>query len=108
MAVSSDDVKICMGIEDVTSITSNQITSAIADAQTMVDGITDDLAIKYYASYLLAKRIDWMSLKKEGDVEFNPPKPEGFLELYNIRLNDILTKRDGEAPGIVQINPRYE
>lgn len=90
MAITGSNLRDYMLLANVDSIPDTAFDSAVTDAESMLSEFTsDDFATKNYAAYLLAKRIDFISIAKEGDVSFNKPKPENYLELYENRIKEV-------------------
>lgn len=108
MVVSVIDVKAIMGLEGVTSISDGVFNAHIKDARAKLIG-NSDLTIKYYTAYLVAMTVNWHSLKKEGDVEFNTPKPETFKVLYEEELNNDIVNASSDGLGnFVSYDPKYD
>ena len=93
MGCNSTQLRGFMGLTNVPSISDEQLTGSISDSSTVQEtrGITDDLAIKYYAAFLLSKSVDWNTLSKNSDVSFNKPNPDTYNDMYKERVNDLYT-----------------
>lgn len=96
--INKDTLREFMGLQNVASITDDQLLQALNDARTIKTKFGDELLIKYYAAWLMSKSIDWNTLAANADVKFNKPNPDTYKTLYDERESDIFyTTFDVEA-----------
>jgi len=112
MVLNAATLREYMTLTSITEIVDNQFSTAISDTTSILLSITDDeIALRYYSAYILAKSVNWKEIKKNADVEFEKPNPDTYLDLYNLRM-DALTRlnTDNESQGtgmIVNSDPKY-
>lgn len=94
-----------MSIEDVDEISETKIESIIDDVGEYND--SDRLMKKYRAAYLLAKSVDWRTVKKSADVEFNPPNPDTYLDLLNQRKEELQNSSQSGSVGFAVMESNY-
>ena len=111
MALNATSLRIYMVLTGITEIVDQKFTDAISDATTInVTVTTDEVALKFYSAYLLAKSINWKELKKTGDKEFFEPNPDTYMELYNLRIDSIAVEDSTDdviLGSVVNSDPKY-
>lgn len=75
-----------LDIQDIDVLTDEFVKLKINDASNIIQ-VSDELAERYLACFMIAKSKSWNTIKSTGDgVQFNPPDAEVFEEMYKSRL----------------------
>ena len=85
---NSDKVRNTIKIQDEDVLTYKEIEQAIADAANRIS-VSDEIAERYFACFILAESIAWDKVRSVGGVSFDTPKPEYFERLYQQRLSEL-------------------
>lgn len=87
---SPRDIRINLINKDDEVFMGDDIISLYIKDAKLLQGSTDEIALRYYVCYLIAQ--SWGNLKDVSSVEgtsYTAPVPEKFLELYTKRLSVI-------------------
>jgi len=85
---NEEKVRNTLQVHDKTVLTPRIIDQFISDAATQIN-VSDEIAERYYACFLIAESISWDKVAKIEGVTFNAPKPEKFKKLYTERLRGL-------------------
>ena len=90
IAVTNEtNVRDELDIQDIDVISDRFIKLKINDAANIIS-VSDELAERYLACFMIAKSKSWNSIKSTGDgVQFNAPDPKAFEDLYKARLTQL-------------------
>ena len=110
MTVTADNVRETMQIEGATSISNDSINAAITQAtQILINKTDDDLCIRYYASFILAKTLDWKTVQKTGDVSFHKQNPSVYKFLFQECYDAIVEGEIDTIPGsMILSDPNFD
>ena len=109
MVVVEADIRQEMSIENITDISTGLIESKITDAtKLLVNKTDDDTAIKYFACYLLAKGLNWTTIRSSGDVSFAKRDPNTYFDMYKFTMDSIEEGENDDIPGSMILNDPKE
>ena len=81
-------VRNTIKIQDTDVLTYKEIEQAIEDAANRIS-VSDEIAERYFACFILAESASWDKVKSTGGVTFESPKPEKFEKMYKQRLMEL-------------------